>query len=357
MCFYFYHSLYLLAFIHFPTYNVHGSKQLVSNNLWRLKMLLKYLNKLNIFRVFVILLLLSFTIVSSSVYAYQSTIMTETSSTPNFSNQNTTQVETQPSTLAHPVVSQTDFTSNNVQLENIISSQTTDVPLVQSLTMNPSSVNTLYQDSAFDSFYENTVFIGDSISVGFANFCQYTSNSISSDNTYFLAKESCGAFIVTSELALTKYANKMPTYQGKVQYIEDSVSQIPNLEKVIICFGINDLVGSSPEEYIIDMTTLIDRILSKSPTLSIYIISIPCITETAIAGSLSNDSIQTANQLLQNTCIEQGWGFINLTEYLMNENMAICEEYSSDSYVHQNNNAYQVWIKVLRNYAYMHTKE
>ena len=223
--------------------------------------------------------------------------------------------------------------------------------------MQPASVDALYQDCFYDSFYENTVFIGDSISVGFANYCQYNSDSIASESTYFLAKESCAAYIVTSELALTKYADKMPSYQGTLQYIEDSVAQMPDLEKVIICYGINDLVGSSPEEYIIDMTTLIDRILSKSPNLSIYIISIPCITETATAGYLCNNSIQAANQLLETTCTEQGWGFINLTEYLMNENLAICTEYSSDNYVHQNNIAYQVWTKVLRNYAYMHTKE
>lgn len=325
-------------------------------------MLLKILNKSNIIRVFGILLLLSFTVASSSVYAHQSQKMTETSSVLENSNLTTPESDiasntmtSLDSTLSHPLSA--DIVSNNNQKESSILVQTPTAPLVQSLTMHPASVDTLYQECTFDSFYENTVFIGDSISVGFANFCQYNSDSIASDSTYFLAKEGCAAYIVTSELALTKYADRMPSYQGQLQYIEDSVSQMTNLEKAVICYGINDLVGSSPEEYIVDMTILIDRILSKNPNLSIYIISIPCIAETASAGYLCNDSIQKANQLLEATCLEQGWGFINLTEYLMNENLAICTEYSSDNYVHQNKNAYQVWTNVLRNYAYMHTKE
>lgn len=326
-------------------------------------MLFKKINMSNVIRVFITLLLLTFTVASSSVYAHQSQKMTETSSVLEDTNLFSSESDI-PSTAITPLDSipseplQTaDNVLNPISSEIDLTTEISIIPLVQKLTMQPAVANTLYQDCFFDTFYENTVFIGDSISVGFANFCQNSSDSLASDTTYFLAKEGCAAYIATSELALTKYADRMPAYQNQLQYIEDSVSQMPNLEKAIICYGINDLVGSSPEEYIIDMTTLIDRIHSKSPNLSIYIISIPCITETASAGYLCNDSIQKANQLLEQACTEQGWGFINLTEYLMNENLAICAEYSSDNYVHQNSSAYQIWTKVLRNYAYEHTKE
>lgn len=323
-------------------------------------MLIKMLNKNNIIRILVMLLLLIFTIASSSVYAHQSQLMTEISSSSEKINSLSSESNIHNSLPTHYDSSediQLELTPNDSLTKEHTLHQEATAPLVQSLNIMPASIDTLYQGSAYDSFFENTVFVGDSISVGFANYCQYNSDSLASNSTYFLAKESCGAFIVTSELALTKYANKMPSYQGQIQYIEDSIFQMEHLEKVFICYGINDLVGSSPEEYIIDMTILIDRILNKSPNLSIYIISIPCITENATSGYLSNDSIQAANQLLETTCTEQGWGFVNLTEYLMNENLAIRPEYSSDNYVHQNNYAYQVWTKVLRNYAYMHTKE
>ena len=144
----------------------------------------------------------------------------------------------------------------------------------------------------------------------------------------------------------------MPLYNDVPQYVEDSIQQIGNIEKVFICFGVNDLVASSPEEYINNMSTLVSRILEKNPDVSIYMISIPCVVETVSTGYLSNDTIMRANQLMQDHCTQQKWGFINLTEFLMNENLAIRTEYSADGFVHENAAAYDVWIKVLQNYAY-----
>ena len=43
----------------------------------------------------------------------------------------------------------------------------------------------------------------------------------------------------------------------------------------------------------------------------------------------------------------------DIFEYLMNKNMALRSDFSSDGYVHENSRAYAVWNKVLRNYAFM----
>lgn len=225
------------------------------------------------------------------------------------------------------------------------------IPLVQDLTLKAISDEELDNDSHYNSFYENSVFIGDSITVGFADYYKNNKDIISVNNIHFLAKEGCSAYIVTSDVALTQFVNYMPIYQDQIQYIEDSISQMPNIEKAFICFGINDLVSSSPEKYIKDMKKIINQILIKNPELQIYIISIPCIAQDVITGSLSNDSIQIANNLLYKTCKEQQWGFINLIDYLMDQNGSLRSDYCSDNYVHQNYNAYQIWIKVLRNYA------
>ena len=225
-------------------------------------------------------------------------------------------------------------------------------PLVQNLTMAQASPSILYQDADYDSFFEHTVFVGDSLTVGFTNYCQSRSDTMATASTYFLAKTSCSAKIALSGNALTTHAKVMPSYNGKVQYIEDSISQMTDIQKVFICFGMNDLVGSTPSQYVESMETLIERIVAKSPQVSIYVISVPCIIESAQSGMLNNTSIQKANSLMQTSCQNNGWGFVNLAEYLMNSHMAIYPEYSSDGYVHENNAAYAIWVKVLRNYAY-----
>ncbi|MCI9386124.1 MAG: hypothetical protein K1W36_11125 [Lachnospiraceae bacterium] len=203
-----------------------------------------------------------------------------------------------------------------------------------------------------NAFFANSVFVGDSLTVGFKEYCR-THESIASDSTYFLARVSCSAKAAISKNALTEHAGIMPIYNGQVQYIEDSISQLPNVSKIFICYGMNDLTGSTPSQFVSDMQTLIARITAKTPGLQVYVISIPCITSGVSTGYLSNESIQTANVLLQDVCMQNGWGFINISEHLMGPDNAICPEYSSDSYVHENSRAYKIWNNVLKDYAFM----
>lgn len=228
----------------------------------------------------------------------------------------------------------------------------TQPPLVQALTQAPASVDSLYQETDYDIFFEHSVFVGDSLTVGFQGFCSHSASSIASESTYFLAKESGSAQAAISANALTTFANIMPKYQGEVQLIEDSIAQMTDVEKAFICFGMNDLVSATPDKFVQNLETLIQRILEKRPDISIYVLSIPCVVEDVQTGSLSNATIRNANALLAAICIEKQWGFINTTEYLMSDTLAIRNEYSSDGYVHENAAAYRVWTSVLRNYAY-----
>lgn len=203
-----------------------------------------------------------------------------------------------------------------------------------------------------NAFFANSVFVGDSLTVGFKEYCR-THDSIASDSTYFLARVSCSAKAAISKNALTEHAGIMPIYNGQVQYIEDSVSQLPNITKMFICYGMNDLTGSTPSQFVSDMQTLIARITDRTPGLQVYVISIPCIMGDVNTGRLNNQSIQTANLLLQDACTQNGWGFINISEHLMGANNAIRPEYSADNYVHENSRAYKVWNNVLKDYAFM----
>ncbi len=226
------------------------------------------------------------------------------------------------------------------------------IPIVQTLYTASASADTLYQGSDLDSFFEHSVFVGDSLTVGFSEFCSYANDHIASESTYFLARQSCSAQAAISSKALTSFANIMPKYKNQVQLIEDSVAQMTDVEKVFICYGMNDLVSATPEKFVQNQETLINRILEKSPNVSIHVISVPCIVANTKTGGLSNESIRSANTQLTSLCTARQWGFINLSEYLMNDSLAIRSEYSSDGYVHENAAAYRIWTKVLRNYAY-----
>lgn len=312
-------------------------------------MFIKKLKREKLTGITLTLLLLTYVCTSSSVYA-------KTTNTIPAIDFATIAEPDEEELLLEQNLSETD--AGNMDVINVVNTNTvntmigeTKAPLVQCMTQTQASPSALYQEQDLDSFFDHSVFVGDSLTVGFSNFCK-GHESMATDTTYFLAKECGSARVAISSNALTTYADVMPVYNGSVQYIEDSISQMSDVEKVFICYGMNDLVSSTPEQYISSMTTLIDRILAKSPQVTIYVISVPCVVETVDSGRLNNSSIQKANSLMQSTCEVQGWGFINLAEYLMDANLAICPEYSSDGYVHENSAAYKIWVKVLRNYAY-----
>lgn len=204
-----------------------------------------------------------------------------------------------------------------------------------------------------NAFFANSVFVGDSLTVGFRDYCRAHSDSIATDSTYFLARVSGSAKAAISKNALTTHASIMPMYNGCVQYIEDSVSQMPNISKMFICYGMNDLTTSTPEQFISDIQTLITKITAKTPGLQVYVISIPCVMSDVDNGFLNNANIQSANILLMDVCAQNGWGFINITERLMGADNAIRPEYSADKYVHENSRAYKIWNNVLKDYAFM----
>lgn len=299
-------------------------------------------NKKYVRRILLLFLLVAFMLTSSLVHAQD----TETFI---FTKESTDETGAY---LAPMIIPEENDTAVYIDTLEDICVPSQEAPLVQELSMTARSTSALYQENDYDSFYENSVFVGDSLSVGFEAFCSQYSDTIASDTTYFLARQSGSSKAAVSSNALTKHAKIMPQYNGKTQLIEDSISQMPDIEKVFICFGMNDLVGSTPKQFVRDFETLVDRILSKSPDVSIYVLSIPCVVDSVQTGSLSNASIRSANELLAKACLENQWGFINTAEYLMGSDLSIREEYSSDGYVHENNSAYREWNKVLRNYAY-----
>lgn len=204
-----------------------------------------------------------------------------------------------------------------------------------------------------NAFFADSVFVGDSLTVGFRDYCKTHPGSVASDSTHFLARVSCSAKAAVSKNALTAHANIMPIYNGRVQYIEDSVSQLPNVSKMFICYGMNDLTTSTPKQFLSDFETLVSRITAKTPGLKVYVISIPCVMADVDNGNLNNKNIQAANLLLQDACARNDWGFINITEHLMGADNAIRPEYSADKYVHENSRAYKIWDSVLKDYAFM----
>lgn len=96
---------------------------------------------------------------------------------------------------------------------------------------------------------------------------------------------------------------------------------------------------------------LVDNIKETDPDAEIHIMSMTYILHGKEVGMLQNDIIRQYNQELEKLAEEKGWGFVDISQPLADENGDLAVEYCSDDFAHQRPEAYDVWVSVLRDYA------
>lgn len=210
----------------------------------------------------------------------------------------------------------------------------------------------LYIGTDADSFFADAIFVGDSVTVGLSNYYNKLHGAVFTDTTQFLAQVGCSAKMCISSNPTEKYQRYMPSYGGRLCRIEDGIA-LSGARKVFIDYGLNDLTGSTSIEFLDNFTTLITRIQEKNPSVQIYVISTTYVVSDAQTGLLTNSNIRKANEAVKAYCQDNGLGYINIADYIADEDGGLHPRYSSDQYVHQNAKSYEMWVKVLRHYAHL----
>jgi len=201
-------------------------------------------------------------------------------------------------------------------------------------------------DSRVSAFYSNSVFIGDSILVGYKAYSQRIETS-ATHNAQFLCSKGFSAY---HALRADKSIKNHPEYNGVKQAIWTSVSQM-NVDKVFIYLGTNDLVGINPDESSTNTIEVANRIHQAKPEATIYIIGIAPAYAGTSKGCLNSTDIATYDNLLMDKAHMSGFHYINLSDCLKGEDGNIRPELSGDRYVHINNAAYDIWNQVMSDYA------
>lgn len=201
-------------------------------------------------------------------------------------------------------------------------------------------------EEEIDAYFADSVFVGDSIMLGFRNYCMKQKDSYLNDIQFLAA----GSFSVTNSLWDVNAKSVHPVYQGQKRQIWESISMM-DVKRVFLFFGMNDLNVSGLEGTCEKYEQLISNIKEKSPDIEIHIISMTYTLKGAGKGKLKNDIIREFNVLLQDMAKENGWGFMDMATPLSDENGDLAANYCSDGYVHQSRAAYDVWTTVIRDYA------
>ncbi len=202
-------------------------------------------------------------------------------------------------------------------------------------------------EEEIDAYYSNSVFLGDSIMLGFRNYTRKQAEDSFLKQIQFLA---AGSYSASNSLWGVTAESVHPLYQGKKLQAWDSIEKIAP-DKVFICLGLNDLNISGLQGSLDNYKELIRRIQEKSPEVEIHIISMTYTLVGASSGKLNNDTIREYNLMLLDAAIANGWGYIDVANALADDNGDLAAAYCSDGFVHQTAAAYDVWTAVLREYA------
>ena len=201
-------------------------------------------------------------------------------------------------------------------------------------------------DAQLAEYFGDSVFIGDSIMVGFRNYSAKKNTFV--HDIEFLAAVSYSA---NNALKPVNGKNPHPKYQGKQYHLWDALP-LMGKKRAFILLGMNDLIvmglGDSRDKY----KELIDKILETSPDMEIHIISVTYkLPEAEVKGCLDNPNIDIYNTLLQEMADENGWGYIDLCTPISDGKGGLAKECCSDNFVHLTGTAYTKWEAELIKYA------
>lgn len=197
------------------------------------------------------------------------------------------------------------------------------------------------------SWFDDAAFVGDSVTLKLSYYAAATGCL---GNAQFFASGSLGSANAMWELSNPQAVH--PSYQGQTMLVEDCVAA-SGAAKLFIMLGMNDIsiygIDSAVENY----QTLLERILAKSPNLTVYVQSMTPMTSTSnlLGQSINSDTIRQYNDRLQQLCQQQGWHYVDVASVMYDESGSYLRtDYCSDPDdmgIHFSEAGCQAWVDYL----------
>ena len=198
--------------------------------------------------------------------------------------------------------------------------------------------------SAQTSFFDDAVFVGDSVSLRLNYYCQAHKGALG--KAQFLTAGSLGSGNALLEVSADSVH---PQYQGEKKLIQDSVKAM-GAKKVFIMLGMNDLNIYKIDGTVKNMNTLAQRILKQSPDAEIYLQSMTPILANHEKGQLTNKNLDKYNAELKKLAKEKGYHFADVASVMKLEDGSLKPEYCSDPEgmgIHFTDAGAEAWIDYL----------
>lgn len=193
------------------------------------------------------------------------------------------------------------------------------------------------------SFFDEAVFIGDSISLTLESYC-------GSSGTLGDAQFLCAGSMSPTNMLTGQILPEYPKGSGKKPPIEESVAA-SGASVVYIMLGM-DNIAFGLEKSTGDYLTVIQNILARNPGVQIIIQSVTPMMESSsvYSAKLNKDTIEAFNQRMLEHCQANGWYFVNVAEKFKDEQGFLKPEYCSDKSsmgMHFTYAGAKVWVEYL----------
>ncbi len=201
------------------------------------------------------------------------------------------------------------------------------------------------------SYFDDVVFVGDSITLKLYYYVKEKRNQglPCLGNARFLASASLGS---RNALKAVSKESVHPFYQGRKMRVEKAIGMM-DVKKVYIMLGMNDVAITGVDWSISNLCKLIGLILESKPDVEIFVESVtPRLAK--MRNEPTNSMLFEYNLKLYQTCLENGWYFVDVAYVMRDANGALIEKYCSDPStmgLHFNDAGCAAWVEYLETHA------
>lgn len=192
-----------------------------------------------------------------------------------------------------------------------------------------------YFKDFYNNYFKDTVFLGDSIMLGYRNFCGRQKGTYLTSIKFLCA----GSYSLNNALKPVTSTNLHPIYKGEKVSVWEGIHQM-NAKHVYIMFGTNDLAITGVDGTVNNYVKVIDNIKKLNPDVDINIISMTYTVADYKGRGLNNNNIKLFNDKLKTLCELNGYHYIDLAEKIDDGTGNLNPGYCSDGFVHLNFTCY-----------------
>lgn len=189
------------------------------------------------------------------------------------------------------------------------------------------------------TYYEDCMFVGDSITVGLADYQFVPASHV----------------LASIGMSLNKISTEpIPTADGAMLALDALKAKAP--KRVYIMLGSNGIAWMSPEDMAASYKTFVEAVQTELPEAKIYLLSIPPVTaaqETVAEHPITNANVDRFNSDLLALANEKGLYYVDTNTALKGNDGKLPAEIASDDGIHFKKAGYTT----LTDYILSHTGE